>query len=200
MEDKNRTSRRFVAKRRVSARSLETRLTRGIESLDRLNSLSSNCDNKASFVLAAFFVMLTILMQKEIVVFIYEKAKCRENDSVLTFIESLLLVSSVAFMFVGVVSLCSVLWARVKNRSKRKNREISSIVHFDGVTKFEKEMDYLKAVRNTSNESYWIDLEKQVYRLSCKVRRKYSRFKQSLILFLFGTITFVLFVLSVMFS
>ena len=166
------------------------------QTLERNLGFISNCDNKASIVLTAVGVLLTIILTSEGLASIKDiLKKSLSQITFLNFIYMFVFFSSVIILLSGILFLISVLIAR-SGISETKGSK-NSLIFFGGINSFNKIANYEKAIKKMDKKDLLDDLISQIYINSKIATKKYRRYNLGL---KFTVIGFFLFIGVILFG
>ena len=166
------------------------------QTLERNLGFISNCDNKASIILTAVGVLLTIILTSEGLASIKDILKKSLNQiTFLNFIYMFVFFSSVIILLSGILFLISVLIAR-SGISETKGSK-NSLIFFGGINSFNKIANYEKAIKKMDKKDLLDDLISQIYINSKIATKKYRRYNLGL---KFTVIGFFLFIGVILFG
>ena len=161
------------------------------QTLERNLGFISNCDNKASIILTAVGVLLTIILTSEGLASIKDILK--KSLSQITFLN--FIFSSVIILLSGILFLISVLIAR-SGISETKGSK-NSLIFFGGINSFNRIANYEKAIKKMDKKDLLDDLISQIYINSKIATKKYRRYNLGL---KFTVIGFFLFIGVILFG
>ena len=166
------------------------------QTLERNLGFISNCDNKASIILTAVGVLLTIILTSEGLASIKDiLKKSLSQITFLNFIYMFVFFSSVIILLSGILFLISVLIAR-SGISETKGSK-NSLIFFGGINSFNKIANYEKAIKKMDKKDLLDDLISQIYINSKIATKKYRRYNLGL---KFTVIGFFLFIGVILFG
>ena len=166
------------------------------QTLERNLGFISNCDNKASIILTAVGVLLTIILTSEGLASIKDiLKKSLSQITFLNFIYMFMFFSSVIILLSGILFLISVLIAR-SGISETKGSK-NSLIFFGGINSFNKIANYEKAIKKMDKKDLLDDLISQIYINSKIATKKYRRYNLGL---KFTVIGFFLFIGVILFG
>ena len=164
------------------------------QTLERNLGFISNCDNKASIILTAVGVLLTIILTSEGLASIKDiLKKSLSQITFLNFIYMFVFFSSVIILLSGILFLISVLIAR-SGISETKGSK-NSLIFFGGINSFNKIANYEKAIKKMDKKDLLDDLISQIYINSKISTKKYRRYNLGL---KFTVIRFFLFIIVIL--
>lgn len=160
------------------------------QTLERNLGFISNCDNKASIILTAVGVLLTIILTSEGLASIKDiLKKSLSQITFLNFIYMFLFFSSVIILLSGILFLISVLIAR-SGISETKGSK-NSLIFFGGINSFNKIANYEKAIKKMDKKDLLDDLISQIYINSKIATKKYRRYNLGLKFTVIGFFLFI---------
>ena len=160
------------------------------QTLERNLGFISNCDNKASIVLTAVGVLLTIILTSEGLASIKDiLKKSLSQITFLNFIYMFVFFSSVIILLSGILFLISVLIAR-SGISETKGSK-NSLIFFGGINSFNKIANYEKAIKKMDKKDLLDDLISQIYINSKIATKKYRRYNLGLKFTVIGFFLFI---------
>ena len=166
------------------------------QTLERNLGFISNCDNKASIILTAVGVLLTIILTSEGLASIKDiLKKSLSQITFLNFIYMFMFFSSVIILLSGILFLISVLIAR-SGISETKGFK-NSLIFFGGINSFNRIANYEKAVKKMDKKDLLDDLISQIYINSKIATKKYRKYNLGL---KFTVIGFFLFIGVILFG
>lgn len=166
------------------------------QTLERNLGFISNCDNKASIILTAVGVLLTIILTSEGLASIKDiLKKSLSQITFLNFIYMFMFFSSVIILLSGILFLISVLIAR-SGISETKGSK-NSLIFFGGINSFNRIANYEKAIKKMDKKDLLDDLISQIYINSKIATKKYRRYNLGL---KFTVIGFFLFIGVILFG
>lgn len=166
------------------------------QTLERNLGFISNCDNKASIILTAVGVLLTIILTSEGLASIKDiLKKSLSQITFLNFIYMFMFFSSVIILLSGILFLISVLIAR-SGISETKGSK-NSLVFFGGINSFNRIANYEKAIKKMDKKDLLVDLISQIYINSKIATKKYRKYNLGL---KFTVIGFFLFIGVILFG
>lgn len=166
------------------------------QTLERNLGFISNCDNKASIILTAVGVLLTIILTSEGLASIKDiLKKSLSQITFLNFIYMFMFFSSVIILLSGILFLISVLIAR-SGISETKGSK-NSLVFFGGINSFNRIANYEKAIKKMDKKDLLDDLISQIYINSKIATKKYRKYNLGL---KFTVIGFFLFIGVILFG
>lgn len=160
------------------------------QTLERNLGFISNCDNKASIILTAVGVLLTIILTSEGLASIKDiLKKSLSQITFLNFIYMFVFFSSVIILLSGILFLISVLIAR-SGISETKGSK-NSLIFFGGINSFNKIANYEKAIKKMDKKDLLDDLISQIYINSKIATKKYRRYNLGLKFTVIGFFLFI---------
>lgn len=166
------------------------------QTLERNLGFISNCDNKASIILTAVGVLLTIILTSEGLASIKDiLKKSLSQITFLNFIYMFMFFSSVIILLSGILFLISVLIAR-SGISETKGSK-NSLIFFGGINSFNRIANYEKAIKKMDKKDLLDDLISQIYINSKIATKKYRKYNLGL---KFTVIGFFLFIGVILFG
>lgn len=166
------------------------------QTLERNLGFISNCDNKASIILTAVGVLLTIILTSEGLASIKDiLKKSLSQITFLNFIYMFMFFSSVIILLSGILFLISVLIAR-SGISETKGFK-NSLIFFGGINSFNRIANYEKAIKKMDKKDLLDDLISQIYINSKIATKKYRKYNLGL---KFTVIGFFLFIGVILFG
>ena len=168
------------------------------QTLERNLGFISNCDNKASIILTAVGVLLTIILTSEGLASIKDiLKKSLSQITFLNFIYMFMFFSSVIILLSGILFLISVLIARSGIRETKGSVQKNSLIFFGGINSFNRIANYEKAIKKMDKKDLLDDLISQIYINSKIATKKYRRYNLGL---KFTVIGFFLFIGVILFG
>lgn len=159
---------------------LEYKIEIATQTLDRNIGFVTNCDNKTSIVLAAFGVLLAIILTNEGLNEIFNIAKaCIATKTFCSIFYLLCLAGSISFMVLGMFNLGSVLVARTSEEPLGRKDETSRIF-FAGIRKNGNYNTYHHKFCTLSKEELLNDLIEQIYINADIASIKYATYNRGL--------------------
>lgn len=166
------------------------------QTLERNLGFISNCDNKASIILTAVGVLLTIILTSEGLASIKDiLKKSLSQITFLNFIYMFMFFSSVIILLSGILFLISVLIAR-SGISETKGFK-NSLIFFGGINSFNRIANYEKAIKKMDKKDLLDDLISQIYINSKIATKKYRKYNLGL---KFTVVGFFLFIGVILFG
>ncbi|MGN0520349.1 MAG: Pycsar system effector family protein [Candidatus Fimenecus sp.] len=170
---------------------LEYRIEIATQTLDRNIGFITNCDNKTSIVLAAFGVLLTIILTNEGLNEIFNIVKsCIETK---TFCNIFYLVCFAGAIFVwvlGMFNLGSVLVAKTSEETIGR-KDANSRIFFAGIRKSGDYKAYKQRFYSMRKEDILNDLIEQIYINADIASIKYNKYNLGLRLTIVGFFLFI---------
>lgn len=189
------TEERGVTESMSNQEDLEYKIEVATQTLDRNITFVQNCDNKTSIVLAAFGVLLTIILTNEGMNKIFDIIKtCIQ---IKTFCNIFYLVCFAVAIFVmlwGMFNLGSVLIARTSKEAVGRTNE-NSRIFFAGIKKSGDYRTYHQRFCAMSKEDLLNDLIKEIYINADIASIKYATYNLGLKRTSIGFIVFVVLLL-----
>lgn len=149
--------------------------------LDTTNQWIFNCDTKASIILAALGVFISIILSTEIGRFITKIIKsCISNITVCNVTYLCCFLVGVGLFVAGIYKLMKVLIPTINKKHK-------SIMFFGNVASYPTFDDYCDTVRSYSDKEATEDLLHQIYAVSVICNQKFEHYKYGVV-FSFGGI------------
>lgn len=159
---------------------------------------TSNCDTKASIILAFIGVVATIVFSSDYILGTIESQVrniinyCHDGIGYFSILSTLMFISLLGFIFMIGVScyfIISVLTPRL-------NGPGGSIIYFKGIAETGAE-DYISKVNHTSDEELDIDKLTQIYTCAKICDEKFSAYRKSIKYLWISLICLIVFVLMV---
>ena len=189
------TDEKVKAETTLSKEELECKIEIATQTLDRNIDFITNCDNKTSIVLAAFGVLLTIILTNEGLNKILNIVKtCIETKTFCNIFYLLCLTSTFFIMMLGMFNLGSVLVARTSEEAIGRKDETSRIF-FIGIRKNGDYYTYNQKFRTMSKEDLLNDLIEQIYINADIASIKYATYNRGLRRTIIGFTLFVVLLL-----
>lgn len=174
---------------------LEYKIEIATQILDRNIGFVKNCDNKTSIVLAAFGVLLAIILTKEGLNEIFNILKtCIEVKSNWHIFYLICFTCAISLFAWGMYKLVSVLVAKTSEEALGRKDE-SSRIFFTGIKKNGNYVAYQEKFYAMNKEDFLNDLIEQIYINANIASIKYERYNLGLKCTIIGFILFVTFLL-----
>lgn len=166
--------------------------------LDRTIGFVNNCDSKASIMLGITGVIFTIIFTSEGLTEISNLIKIIvEFKSFCDVLFFLLGLVSVIMLFYGIGLLIAALIAKIDcNDYEQEGLDLASSIYFGNIADCKTFQDYRNRFSNANQESYLNDLLSQIYLNSCICKKKFQRYNQGLIYFIYGLSLFLLTIIA----
>lgn len=177
------------------AETLEYKIEIATQTLDRNIGFVTNCDNKTSIALAAFGVLLTIILTNEGLNEIFNIVKaCITTKTFCSILYLLCFAGSIFAMGLGMFNLGSVLVAKTSEEAIGR-KDANSRIFFAGIRKNGCHNTYRQIFCTMSKEDLLNDLIEQIYINADIASIKYETYNRGLKLTIVGFIFFVVFLL-----
>lgn len=174
---------------------LEYKIEIATQTLDRNIGFVTNCDNKTSIVLAAFGVLLAIILTNEGLKEIFSIVKtCIATKTFCNIFYLLCFAGAIFVMVLGVFNLGSVLVAKTSVETIVREDK-NSRIFFAGIIKSGDYKTYNRSFFAMSNEDLLNDLIEQIYINADIASIKYATYNLGLKRTIIGFILFVVLLL-----
>lgn len=174
---------------------LEYKIEIATQTLDRNIGFVTNCDNKTSIVLAAFGVLLAIILTNEGLNEIFTIVKaCIASKSFCSILYLLCFAGAIFSMVLGMFNLGSVLVAKTSEEAIGRKDE-NSRIFFAGIRKNGNYNTYQQKFCAMSKEDFLNDLIEQIYINADIASIKYATYNWGLRRTIVGFIFFVVLLL-----
>lgn len=174
---------------------LEYKIEIATQTLDRNIGFVTNCDNKTSIVLAAFGVLLAIILTNEGLNEIFTIVKaCIASKSFCSILYLLCFAGAIFSMVLGMFNLGSVLVAKTSEEAIGRKDE-NSRIFFAGIRKNGNYNTYQQKFCAMSKEDFLNDLIEQIYINADIASIKYATYNRGLRRTIVGFIFFVVLLL-----
>lgn len=178
-----------------SAEDLEYKIEIATQTLDRNIGFVTNCDNKTSIVLAAFGMLLAIILTNEGLNEIFNVVKvCIETKTFCSILYLLCFASAVFSMVLGMFNLGSVLIAKTSEEAIGRKNE-NSRIFFAGIRKNGNYNTYHQKFCAMSKEDVLSDLIEQIYINADIASVKYATYNRGVRRTVVGFVFFVVLLL-----
>ena len=165
------------------------------QTLDRNISFVTNCDNKTSIVLAAFGVLLAIILTNEGLNEIFNIVKtCIETKNFCSILYLLCFAGAIFVMVLGMFNLGSVLVAKTSEEAIGRKDE-NSRIFFAGISKSGDYKTYNQRFYAMSKEDLLNDLIEQIYINADIASTKYATYNLGFRRTIIGFVLFVVLLL-----
>ena len=179
----------------LDAEELECKIEIATQILDRNIGFVTNCDNKTSIVLAAFGVLLAIILTNEGLNEIFNIVKaCIATKTFCSILYLLCFSSAIFVMALGIFNLGSVLVAKTSEEAIGSKDE-NSRIFFAGIRKNGDYNTYHQKFYAMSKEDLLNDLIEQIYINADIASIKYATYNRGLKRAIVGFIFFVVLLL-----
>lgn len=162
------------------------------QTLERNLGFISNCDNKASIILTAVGVLLTIILTNDGISNIFNLIKsCISTKTFCDIIFLIVFVASLITLLIGMLLLICVLIAkldlnRIKGIQKNKSR-----IYFGDIYSHYTYIEYKKAFLKMKKNDLLDDLISQIFINSTIATKKYKRYNLGFKLTMIGFFVFI---------
>lgn len=174
---------------------LEYKIEIATQTLERNIGFVTNCDSKTSIALAAFGVLLTIILTNEGLNEIFNIVKeCIETKTCCNILYLLCFAGAIVAMILGMFNLGSVLVAKTSEEAIGRKEE-NSRIFFAGIRKNGDYNAYHQKFYAMSKEELLNDLIEQIYINADIAYIKYATYNRGLRCTIVGFIFFVVFLL-----
>ena len=174
---------------------LEYKIEIATQTLDRNIGFVTNCDNKTSIVLAAFGVLLAIILTNEGLNEIFTIVKaCIASTTFCSILYLLCFAGAIFSMVLGMFNLGSVLVAKTSEEAIGRKDE-NSRIFFAGIRKNGNYNTYQQKFCAMSKEDFLNDLIEQIYINADIASIKYATYNRGLRRTIVGFIFFVVLLL-----
>ena len=174
---------------------LEYKIEIATQTLDRNIGFVTNCDNKTSIVLAAFGVLLAIILTNEGLNEIFTIVNaCIASKTFCSILYLLCFAGAIFSMVLGMFNLGSVLVAKTSEEAIGRKDE-SSRIFFAGIRKNGNYNTYQQKFCAMSKEDFLNDLIEQIYINADIASIKYATYNRGLRRTIVGFIFFVVLLL-----
>ncbi|MGN8968081.1 hypothetical protein [Intestinimonas sp. HCP28S3_D6] len=174
---------------------LEYKIEIATQTLDRNIGFVTNCDNKTSIVLAAFGVLLAIILTNEGLNEIFTIVKaCIASKTFCSILYLLCFAGAIFSMVLGMFNLGSVLVAKTSEEAIGRKDE-NSRIFFAGIRKNGNYNTYQQKFCAMSKEDFLNDLIEQIYINADIASIKYATYNRGLRRTIVGFIFFVVLLL-----
>ena len=178
-----------------TAEDLEYKIEIATQTLDRNIGFVTNCDNKTSIVLAAFGVLLAIILTNEGLNEIFNIMKaCIATKTFCSILYLLCFASAVFSMVLGMFNLGSVLIAKTSEEAIGRKNE-NSRIFFAGIRKNGNYNTYQQKFCAMSKEDVLSDLIEQIYINADIASVKYATYNRGVRRTVVGFVFFVVLLL-----
>ena len=175
----------------LDAEELECKIEIATQILDRNIGFVTNCDNKTSVVLAAFGVLLAIILTNEGLNEIFNIVNvCIATKTFCSMLYLLCFIGAIFSMVWGMFNLGSVLIAKTSEEAIGRKDE-NSCIFFAGIRKNGNYNTYHQKFRAMSKEDLLNDLIEQIYINADIASVKYATYNRGLRRTIVGFIFFV---------
>jgi len=148
-----------------------------IDTLERTIGFVRNCDNKASFFLGAFGVILAIVLTTDgINSLIAIVSTAIEQISFCNILYLLFMVGAGVVTIFGLSNVIKVLGVTTVPE-KEKGLDCDSKIFFDCIARNANYMTYKNKLYGMSDEEFMNDITSQIYINSCICKEKYKNYK-----------------------
>ena len=179
----------------VPVEDLEYKIEIATQTLERNIGFVTNCDNKTSIVLAAFGVLLAIILTNEGLNEIFTIVKaCIASKSFCSILYLLCFAGAIFSMVLGMFNLGSVLVAKTSEEAIGRKDE-NSRIFFAGIRKNGNYNTYQQKFCAMSKEDFLHDLIEQIYINADIASIKYATYNWGLRRTIVGFIFFVVLLL-----
>lgn len=179
----------------LDAEDLEYKIEIATQILDRNIGFVTNCDNKTSIVLAAFGVLLAIILTNEGLNEIFNIVKaCIATKTFCSILYLLCFAGAIFFMVLGMFNLGSALVANTSEEAIGRKDE-NSRIFFAGIRKNGDYNTYCQKFCAMSKEDLLNDLIEQIYINADIASIKYATYNRGLRCTIVGFIFFVVLLL-----
>lgn len=179
----------------LDAEDLEYKIEIATQILDRNIGFVTNCDNKTSIVLAAFGVLLAIILTNEGLNEIFKIVKaCIATKTVCSILYLVCFAVSIFVMILGMFNLGRVLVAKTSEKAIGRKDE-NSRIFFAGIRKNCNYNAYQQKFYVMSKEDLLNDLIEQIYINADIALIKYATYNRGLICTIVGFVFFVMLLL-----
>lgn len=166
------------------------------QTLERNLGFISNCDNKASIILTAAGVLLTIVLTNEgltSIKDILKKCLCQFNIGNCVYV--FVLFSSIILLIIGILLLISVLIARSGVGETKDINQKKSLIFFRDISVISSVSGYRKEFKKMNDKDLLDDLISQIYINSKIATKKYRRYNLGLKCIVIGFFLFIIVIL-----
>ena len=163
-----------------------------VETLNRTIAFVSNCDNKASIILAVLGVIVTVILSSGDMSLVYSKVIDSEGGLSIYFLIlfSAFLIFACIILY-GTWQLVLVLTAKIDcDEYKQVEMDMNSLIFFDHICQKNTYAQYKDRFSNMTDEEYLNDILSQIYINSIIVRNKYRRYSTGLRFSMIGILGF----------
>lgn len=179
----------------LDAEDLEYKIEIATQTLDRNIGFVTNCDNKTSIVLAAFGVLLAIILTNEGLNEIFNIIKaCIATKTFCSILYLFCFAGAIFVMTWGMFNLGSVLVAKTSEKAIGRKDE-NSRIFFAGIRKNCDYNTYNQEFYSMSKEELLNDLIEQIYINADIASNKYATYNRGLIRTVVGFVFFVMLLL-----
>lgn len=179
----------------LNVEDLEYKIEIATQTLDRNIGFVTNCDNKTSIVLAAFGVLLAIILTNEGLSEIFNIVKaCIATKTFCSILYLLCFAGAIFSMVLGMFNLGSVLVAKTSEEAIGRKDE-NSRIFFAGIRKNGSYNTYHQKFCDMSKEVLLNDLIEQIYINADIAAIKYATYNRGLRRTIVGFISFVVLLL-----
>ena len=162
------------------------------QTLERNLGFISNCDNKASIILTAAGVLLTIVLTNEGLASIKEiLKKCLCQFNIGNCVYAFVFFSSFILLIIGILLLISVLIARSGVGKTKDINQKKSLIFFGDINITSSVSGYKKEFKKMNAKDLLDDLISQIYINSKIATKKYSRYNLGLKFTVIGFFLFI---------
>lgn len=179
----------------LSTEDIEYKIDIATQTLERNIGFVTNCDNKTSIVLAAFGVLITIILTNEGLNEIFNIVKsCIATKTFCSILYLLCFAGAIFAMVLGMFNLGSVLIAKTSEEVIGRNDE-NSRIFFSGIRKNGDHNVYHQKFCAMNKEELLNDLIEQIYINADIASIKYATYNRGLRCTIVGFVFFVVLLL-----
>lgn len=179
----------------LSTEDIEYKIDIATQTLERNIGFVTNCDNKTSIVLAAFGVLITIILTNEGLNEIFNIVKsCIATKTFCSILYLLCFAGAIFAMVLGMFNLGSVLIAKTSEEVIGRNDE-NSRIFFSGIRKNGDHNVYHQKFCAMNKEDLLNDLIEQIYINADIASIKYATYNRGLRCTIVGFVFFVVLLL-----
>lgn len=172
--------------------------------LDRINFWISNCDSKASFILAFLGIFFPLVLTNQVTIDSVKSAVHTVNNltissGIVLLLSTVLLILMIYLLCEGLFYIINSLKASINTDTFSHNKGLSKVsIYFFGSIASRGFMEFVERIDKVSEEEVLNDLHSQVYINSCICNKKFiyynkavSSTRKALVVFLFLVLIYV---------
>lgn len=189
------TKEKAIEKTMLNKEDLEYKIEIATQTLDRNIDFVKNCDNKTSIALAAFGVLLAIILTNEGLSAIFDIViSCIKTKTFCNIFYLVCFASAIFVMVLGLFNLGSVLVAKTSEKSIGRE-DANSCIFFSGIKKSGDCETYNQRFCEMCKEDLLSDLIEQIYINANIASIKYATYNRGLRCTIIGFILFAVLLL-----